>query len=326
MISVIVPIYNVENYLKPCLDSILASTYQDFELILVDDGSTDNSGVICDEYAKHDRRIIVHHQGNSGVAEARNVGLKLSKGEYITFVDSDDMIHPAMLEVLHNSILSGEYDLSMVFNRRVKLEDIIKNQPENLPQLTQHVINQEDYFRGMYDASKGVQFMGPCNKLFKKSLLDGLWFKNIAAEDLEWIARMCLKMHQGVLTDAELYYYVSRPDSLTRSQNGVNEVVVGRLGTRMVCLHEIPIKETLFRSMCLDDVYVSMVYTIYLTHGTQYSDMVKKKCSAIFHETITEYLGCSIALKKKIKNLIYYFCPSIYRARINRGIRNRTAS
>ena len=326
MISVIVPIYNLEKYLKPCLDSILASTYKDFELILVDDGSTDNSGVICDEYARRDRRIIVHHQGNSGVAEARNVGLKLSEGEYITFVDGDDMIHPSMLEVLYNSIMSGDYDLSMVFNRRVKLEEFVNNQPENVPQLSQQVVNQKDYFRGMYNTSKGVHFMGPYNKLFKKSLIEGLWFKNIAAEDLEWITRMCLKMHQGVLTDAELYYYVFRPDSLTCSHNGVNDVVVGRLDTRMMCLHEIPFKETFCRSMCLEDLYLSMVYTIYLTHGTQYSNFVKKKCRAIIHETISEYLGSSIALMTKIKYLIYYFCPSIYRARINRGIRNKAAS
>ena len=96
-ISVIVPVYNVENYIRECLDSILASTYTDFELILVDDGSTDNSGTICEEYASRDSRVVVSHQVNRGLSSARNHGIEMSTGEYISFVDADDVIAPTML-------------------------------------------------------------------------------------------------------------------------------------------------------------------------------------------------------------------------------------
>ena len=103
-ISVIVPVYNVEKYLLECVDSILAQTFTDFELILINDGSQDNSGAICDEYADKDSRIAVIHQENQGQAAARNNAIVIAKGEWITFVDSDDLIHPQMLEILFNAV------------------------------------------------------------------------------------------------------------------------------------------------------------------------------------------------------------------------------
>lgn len=120
MISIIVPVYNVEKYLKRCIDSILIQTYSDFELILVNDGSDDNSGEICDEYAQKDSRIIVIHKENAGAASALNKGLdwiyKNSTNEWISIIDSDDMVHPQMLEMLYyhiantgNKLIAGDY-------------------------------------------------------------------------------------------------------------------------------------------------------------------------------------------------------------------------
>ena len=90
MVSIIVPIYKVESYLPKCIDSILVQTYTDFELILVDDGSPDNCGIICDAYAEKDKRVRVIHQKNAGVSAARNAGIEAAKGEYISFIDGDD--------------------------------------------------------------------------------------------------------------------------------------------------------------------------------------------------------------------------------------------
>ena len=103
-ISVIVPVYNVEKYLHECVDSILTQTFTDFELILVNDGSQDNSGAICDEYAIKDERITVIHQKNQGQAAARNNAIAIAQGEWIHFVDSDDLIHPQMLEILYSAV------------------------------------------------------------------------------------------------------------------------------------------------------------------------------------------------------------------------------
>ncbi|MCB8516908.1 glycosyltransferase, partial [Enterococcus durans] len=98
-ISIIVPIYNVEQYLRKCVDSILAQTFTDFEVILVDDGSPDNSGAICDEYAKLDSRVRVIHKENGGLSDARNAGIEIAKGKYLGFVDSDDFIDKDMYEI-----------------------------------------------------------------------------------------------------------------------------------------------------------------------------------------------------------------------------------
>lgn len=102
-ISIIIPVYNVELYLKECLDSIIAQSFTDYELILVDDGSTDKSGLLCDHYAETDKRIKVVHQTNQGQSAARNKGIEIARGEWIHFVDSDDIIHPQMLELLYTA-------------------------------------------------------------------------------------------------------------------------------------------------------------------------------------------------------------------------------
>ena len=113
LVSIIVPVYNTEKYLNRCIDSILAQTFMDFELILVDDGSTDGSGAICDEYAQKDPRVVVIHQKNKGQAAARNRALDIAQGEYIGFVDSDDYIHPQMYEILLNQARIIHADISV---------------------------------------------------------------------------------------------------------------------------------------------------------------------------------------------------------------------
>lgn len=112
-ISIIIPVYQVEKYLPRCLDSILAQTYADFELILVDDGSTDNSGVICDSYSEKDKRIRVLHQQNAGVSAARNAGLDAAQGKYIGFVDADDWVDTEMFRILHEDAKSENADIVM---------------------------------------------------------------------------------------------------------------------------------------------------------------------------------------------------------------------
>ena len=119
LISIIVPLYNVETYLPWCLDSIMAQSYQNFELFLVDDGSTDDSGAICDEYASKDNRINVIHQKNSGPSIARNTALDQIKGEYLTFIDSDDVVHHRYLEVLLENMQNYGADISAVTFSRV---------------------------------------------------------------------------------------------------------------------------------------------------------------------------------------------------------------
>ena len=122
LISVVVPVYNVEKYLRECLDSILAQTYQNIEVILVDDGSKDSSGVICDEYAQRHENFRVVHKENAGLGMARNTGLEYVKGEYVTFLDSDDWLEPDMIQQLYNGIVSQNVDVCKAGFRRVTNE------------------------------------------------------------------------------------------------------------------------------------------------------------------------------------------------------------
>ena len=113
-VSVIVPVYNVEKYLKQCLDSIVDQTLEDLEIVLVDDGSVDSSGTICDEYAKKDARIKVIHKKNGGLSDARNVAIDIAKGEYITFVDSDDYVTDDYVESLYKLLVENNAQMSII--------------------------------------------------------------------------------------------------------------------------------------------------------------------------------------------------------------------
>ena len=115
LISVVIPVYNVEKYLEKCLDSVVEQTYRNLEIILVDDGSTDNSGAICDRYAQKDSRVVVIHQKNGGLSKARNVGIDTATGKYISFIDSDDYVGSCYIETLYKEIKPNIINLSICF-------------------------------------------------------------------------------------------------------------------------------------------------------------------------------------------------------------------
>ena len=112
LVSIIVPIYNVEKYIKECIDSIINQTYKNLEIILVDDGSPDCCPKICDEYSKKDKRIKVIHKENGGLSSARNAGLDVAKGEYVSFIDSDDVVDEKFIETLYNLCIENNCDIS----------------------------------------------------------------------------------------------------------------------------------------------------------------------------------------------------------------------
>ena len=147
-ISVIVPVYKVEKYIHKCVDSILAQTFSDFELILVDDGSPDNCGKICDEYSEKDDRVVVLHKENGGLSDARNAGLdwmfEHSKSEWVSFVDSDDFVHPQMLEVLFSKAVETKNELIVCDFENFEENDIVKPSPVKDVVVTESV--PEDFF------------------------------------------------------------------------------------------------------------------------------------------------------------------------------------
>lgn len=211
LISVIVPIYKVEEYLRECIDSILNQTYQNLEIILVNDGSPDSCGQICEEYAKQDDRIVVIHKENGGLSDARNAGLDICKGEYISFVDSDDRIHPQFIEILYQNLVENKAEISIVsllkFNKNSDIYIC------NNSKLTEFSKNQ--IFDNLYDNSYCPNLVVAWNKLYKKDLFDKIRYpKGRVHEDEFVIHHIYGKCSKIILSFNQLYYYRQRPKSI----------------------------------------------------------------------------------------------------------------
>lgn len=212
-ISVIVPVYNVEKYLHRCVDSILAQTFRYFELILVNDGSPDNCGAICDEYAAKDSRVHVIHQKNRGPASARNAGLEWainkSKCEWITFVDADDWIHKQYLEILIENATKKDVLICMCDVLRVNqysgCESRIEVEAERMSAEKAFAMN--------------LCSMMPVAKMIHRSVLYELRFPDGKfAEDVFTMYKVILSNDNAVLIDTPLYYYYQNTDSVTNKQ------------------------------------------------------------------------------------------------------------
>ena len=210
LISVIVPVYNVELYLCCCVDSILRQTYRNLEIILVDDGSTDQSGKICDEYARQDLRVTVVHQKNGGLSAARNTGIDRAKGEYLSFVDSDDFIDERMLEVLYTDLQAVKADAAVVGFQLFEKQNEIKSVELDSP--VQSMTKQEAIRSTLIPDGMG-DFAW--NKLYKKELFQGIRYPlGRMMEDQGTTYRIFLQCKKVAYHPVGLYYYYQRPDSI----------------------------------------------------------------------------------------------------------------
>lgn len=215
LISIIIPIYNVEKYLKRCLDSVIKQTYRNIEMILVDDGSPDGCPGICDEYALADNRIKVVHKENEGLAEARNVGLSASTGEYISFIDSDDFVSLEYVEILYKGIVEFDADVSLAtFQRFEKIEDVVlrKNDGADFQLLTKKQIF-ENYTS--LNTCTSMPFISACNKLYKRELFDDVQYpKGKLFEDSFTSYKLLDKADKIAFVPDALYYYFINPKSI----------------------------------------------------------------------------------------------------------------
>lgn len=211
-ISVIVPVYNVEKYLHHCVDSILAQTFTDFELIMVDDGSTDNSGKICDEYANFDNRFRVIHQKNQGQAVARNRALEIAQGEYIVFVDSDDYIHSLMFETLVCTAQQTNADI-------VRCNYIEGTDCNYNWQLSNKIVTKEydskSYLRAsILNNTNGIWVLW--DKIYRRSCFDEIRFpEGRIFEDNATVYKVLYYANTIVEIDSVFYYYFQNANSTT---------------------------------------------------------------------------------------------------------------
>lgn len=213
LISVIIPVYNVADYLRHCIDSVIAQTYTKIEILLIDDGSVDESGVICEQFAAKDDRISVYHKENGGLSSARNFGMKKAMGSIFAFVDSDDYIHSRMLETLYENMIRWGADISVGEYQRVEENQEIAE--ENLrgeticktPQEACALLLGKD---AMFNT--GVV----CNKLFRRQLFQDLRFPEGRLHEDEFVIHHLLGNAGNVVyTSDVLYYYTVRGESIT---------------------------------------------------------------------------------------------------------------
>ena len=216
LISVIVPVYQVEPCLRRCLDSIIKQSCTNLEILLIDDGSPDRSGDICDEYAAKDQRIIVIHQENRGLSAARNAGLDLATGDFILFVDSDDWIEPSACESLLKNALDLRVDLVIFGFRMVSPDGRGRSYAVQDPGIKEKAFVMEQLVRHRMNVYDAVW-----NKCYKRSLFDGIRFpEGREFEDLATLYRLIHAANRIYMSPAVLYHYIQRERSITTKPYG----------------------------------------------------------------------------------------------------------
>ena len=213
LISIIIPVYNVEKYLSKCVESVLKQTYRNLEIILVDDGSPDKCGEICDLYAKKDQRVKVIHKKNGGISDARNYGMKIATGDYLSFIDSDDWVDEHYIEELYHLLLDEDADLSAMSLCNVNEEDIEIGRAHTGEK---KIFDDCGAIESMF-YQNGLPWSGAV-KLYKRSLFHGIEFPvGVVMEDKATIYKVFAKCKKIVFIDLPYYKYLIRQGSTMRS-------------------------------------------------------------------------------------------------------------
>ena len=288
LISIIIPIYNVENYLRQCLDSIMSQTHQNFECLLINDGSPDNSADICREYVEKDSRFKYFEKENGGVSSARNLGIECSRGEYITFIDSDDWVDSDYLEVLYNALIDENADISVSTYKRFEMGDNCWyvhafQRGYDKKVFTNKKLMDELLFLDGFDNS--YRFV--CGKLVRKYLLDNIAFNEMTTlgEDMEFWFKIYMVSDRVVYVNKETYNYrtderISKHFTLDAVRSEIQQRLnfIALLSSRGIdtkgyvdeCLKKLHEKKKWLKNVELDSTETMrwINETIYLLQGT----------------------------------------------------------
>lgn len=235
LVSIIVPVYNVEKYVGRCLQSLLDQTYKNIEIIVVNDGSKDNSLAVCNEYAEKDSRIKVFSQQNKGLSGARNTGLRYYSGSLVSFVDSDDWVHPQMIEFLYDALIRQNCEMSLCESLRISCDNY---------SVEKYYVNKYLY----YDAATMMKYFldtsyTSCwSRLFRKELVADIRFpEGLNCEDFVYMYEVIRRIKYMVgVVKLPLYYYFNRPNSIVNMNFGIkkfDEFYSAKMLFELVCEH-----------------------------------------------------------------------------------------
>ena len=299
LISVIIPIYKVENYLNRCVNSVVKQTYKNLEIILVDDGSPDNCPKLCDDWAKKDNRIRVIHKENGGLSDARNAGIDIATGRYICFVDSDDFIHSGYVEILFKNIEKEKADLAICSFEKVygnaKVEESLDNKVTK--------VEGDDIFKALLTGNN-VDFVVAWSKLYKKELFNNLRFDVGRLHEDEFIVhKILLKCKKVVYTSAKLYYYQQRQDSIM----GAEEFTSRNLDAFYAIEQRYNyFKDTKWQQVAIEQLLgeIENLYYIAKKRGAdkQILKFLKQQFNFYFKQN----------KNKKLSQWLFKFCPKLY--------------
>lgn len=317
-ISIIIPVYNVELYIAKCLDTLINQVYKNLEIIIINDGSTDNSLKIVEEYARKDVRIKVISQENKGVSAARNVGLDHSTGELIGFVDPDDWIDLRMYKTLIDLMNKYDADVSSCHLRGCDTRNYIEPICENVKvELFNHIETLEKFLSSDYSFN-GLNAV-VVNRVYKREIFKNLRFNEnlIKGEDTEIIHKIFLKSKKLVFTDERLYFYFRRNDGLTHSEISLDNKI--KVDTAILDIFKNKIEETKGKEMyniiyknSINDL-LSYNIEVYFTYNDKESS---KRMKEIYNKNYSNFLWFGLKkfkIQRSIRFLLFYISPRLYK-------------
>lgn len=312
LISVIIPVYNVEKYLRRCLDSVVAQTYRNLEIICVDDGSVDESGRICDQYAARDARIKVIHQENQGISAVRNRGLDAAEGEYIAFVDSDDYILEDMYKKMLDKLLDYNVDLC-VCQWQYEFSDgrqVVKKQ--NIDPTIYGCKTSLKFTHFLYKGNyESVVVVAVWNKLYRRALLDTIRFEGRIHEDEAFCGRIMAKSISVYVMEEQFYVYAQNGDSLTNKPFSANDFFfLDALAERRELFKSDAFirqeTELLYCNMYIEYCLRARKDGVVVSHPEKYRQIFRKMFSSLRREGNAD-------IKFRLRMMLFSFSPSLYR-------------
>lgn len=322
LISVLIPVYNVELYLDDCIKSAVEQSYQNIQVILVDDGSTDHSGKICDAWAERDGRICVVHQDNQGVADTRNKAIELAQGEYLAFLDSDDLYHKDYLKVMYNTMQEYDADIVQCSMERFVDEKLPPTDGE-LTQTPAEVLDARTMNARIY-TSGDVEYTVVTNKIYKKKIFDAIRFPSGRIhEDTFTTFRLYYLADRVAVISAKIYYYRRRKSSIMTcevSEKNIN--MLDAFEARMEYYAKIADKQ--LYCLCME----RYLYSATVLYGRVYKS--NKELACVFYSRAEEVYSKMKDNRERIKShqmlkaYLFLKMPGIYspvRKGVERGKR-----
>ena len=289
LVSVIVPVYNVLPYLHEALDSLIGQTYRELEIILIDDGSTDGSGEVCDGYAERDQRICVIHQENKGLSAARNIGLDRANGNYIAFLDPDDAFHSEFIEKLLSSMIHENAEMALckfsIQHTTEKME--LASSDKLLPLIKAGIYDRSFVLDALVSGKLNISVW---NKLYKKSLWESIrFYEGHVYEDREIACQICSHIDKLCVIQEPLYNYRKRPGSITMdySYRNIDDAFQAIMRTESFIRTNVPVLFSREQLLSFQQNLIKIILVCYI-RSKKVTDVPKREYRAKLRQRIIE--------------------------------------